>query len=152
MKIIRITRGILLVLLITFTGCMGTPVKFNTMPEQPYDATRGREVRGGSCGFQLLTFIPIMINDRAQRAYDRLVAAAGGDYVTDIKVNERWSYAFVGTVYCTEMKATAYPRIVSSTGAAAQEEEKASSIDECIEACKKNTSRTAEQCFDACKR
>jgi len=31
-----------------------------------------------------------------------------------------------------------------------QKTRKVSSIDECIKACKENTSRTAEQCFDAC--
>jgi hypothetical protein len=34
----------------------------------------------------------------------------------------------------------------------ARKEKKSSSISECIEACKENTSRTPEQCFDACNR
>ena len=152
MKIIRMMHGILLLLLITVTGCAGTVVKFNAMPEQPYDATKGREIMGGACGIQLITFIPIMINDRAQRAYEEMVIAAGGDYVTDIKVNERWIYALVGTVYCTDMKAMAYPKIASSAPPAMQGTKKLSAIEECIKACKDNTNRTPEECFDACKR
>ena len=151
MKTMRLTRwGVLLAFFIVFTGCAGVPVSFNTMPEQPHDAAKGRTIEARACGFQLLLVIPISNNDRAQRAYSQLVEAAGNDYVTDIKVNESWIYALVGTAYCTEMQAMAYPKIAASTGGPTQEIKKPSSIDECIEACKKNTNRTNEECFDAC--
>lgn len=164
MKTMRKTSwAVLLAFFIVSAGCAGVPVNFNSMPEQPHDVTRGRTVSGSACGFQLLLIIPISINDRAKRAYSQLAAAAGGDYVTDIKVNETWTYAFVGTVYCTEMEAMAYPKIAASTGSQTQEInkpsspegqtqeiKKPSSMDACIEACKKNTDRTNEQCFDSC--
>ena len=153
MKIIRITPGILLLFLVAFTGCTGTVVKFNTMREQPYDATQGRVVKGAACGLQLLVFIPISLNDRHQRAYTELVSEAGDDYVTEIKVNEKWYYAVLGTVYCTEMQAMAYPMVAPAAGAATKK--RRSSYDEsrrCIKACKESTNRTSEQCFDACKR
>ncbi len=35
--------------------------------------------------------------------------AAGNDYITDIKIQESWTYAFVGTVYTTAYTAMAYP-------------------------------------------
>ncbi len=62
------------------------------------------------CGFQLLLFIPININDRHARAYQRLREKAAADYLTDIRVQESWTYALVGTVYTVRMDATAYPR------------------------------------------
>ena len=111
MKIMHITKwGIFLALFIAFAGCSGVPVKFNTVPNQPYDTTKGRTVTSKACGFQLLLVIPISINDRADRAYADLVSEASGDYMTDIRVQERWYYAFVGTMYCTEMQAMAYPK------------------------------------------
>jgi len=151
MKTMRKTRwGALLAFFIVCAGCTGVPVNFNAMPEQPHDTTRGRAVESSACGFQLLLVIPISINDRAERAYNQLTGAAGGDYVTDIRVNETWTYAFVGTMYCTEMHAMAYPKMAAPAGGQTQEIKKPSSMDECIEACKKNTSRTSEQCFDSC--
>jgi hypothetical protein len=142
---------ILLLFLVAFTGCTGTAVKFHTMPEQPHDATRERVVNGSACGFQFLVFIPISLNDRHQRAYAELESAAGNDYVTEIKVNEKWYYALVGTVYCTEMQAMAYPKGAPAAGAATKEEKKQlSPIEECIRACRENTNRTSEQCFDEC--
>jgi len=152
MKIKHITPGILLLFLVAFTGCYGIAVRLNTMPAQPYDATRGKVVEGDACGFQLLAFIPISINDRAWRAYNKLVQEAGDDYVTNIKVNEKWYYAVLGTVYCTELQAMAYPKSVPTAVPAPQEKPQLSPVEECIKTCKEGTNRTSEQCFDACKR
>ncbi len=55
-------------------------------------------------------FIPISVNDRHDQAYNILKGQANGDYITDIKVTESWTYAFVGTIYTTKMTATAYPK------------------------------------------
>lgn len=114
------TQGIILGIIATFSmavmGCTGAPVMFKSMTEQNYDATKGRTITAGACGFQLLLFIPININNRQQQAYTKLIRQAGNDhYVTDIKVQEKWTYAFVGTVYCTQLEATAYPLIAGST-------------------------------------
>jgi hypothetical protein len=121
MKIMGIIRwGIIFALLIAFPGCTGAPVKFNTMPEQPHDLSRGRPITASACGFQLLLVIPISINDRAERAYSDIVSKAFGDYVTNISVQEQWYWAFVGTVYCTEMQAMAYPKIIAPAEAPKQ--------------------------------
>jgi hypothetical protein len=103
--------GISVVLCIVMASCASTPVTFKSMMDEKYDATKGRTITGSACGFQLLLFIPIMVNQRAEMAYDGLMKQAGNDYVTDIKVRERWTYAFIGTVYCTDLEATAYPRL-----------------------------------------
>lgn len=108
---------LLLAVLLLLNGCMGKAVKFHAPVDQPYDAAKGRSVTGEACGFQLLLLIPININSRAQQAYGSLLEHAGADsVVTDIKVQEKWFYAFVGTVYCTELQGTAYPRLPAPQG------------------------------------
>ena len=98
------------------TACASAPVTFKStaMTDQKYDLTKERTITGSACGFQLLLFFPIMVNQRTGIAYNELMAKAGSDYVTDFKIRERWIYAFVGTVYCTDLEATAYPRIAVS--------------------------------------
>jgi len=66
-----------------------------------------RTITAEACGFQLLLFIPIAINGRLESAYGMLEAKAGGDFITDVEVQERWTYGFVGTSYCTELRAKA---------------------------------------------
>ena len=57
----------------------------------------------------MLLLIPININDRQERAYTLLKAQANGGFITDVKIKESWTYAFVGTVYKTTITATVYP-------------------------------------------
>jgi hypothetical protein len=106
---------VLLVLFAACAGCAGTPVTFKSLTDVKYDATKGRTVSGSACGFQLLFLIPIKINDRGERAYAELLHDAGpGYYVTDINVSESWKYGLVGTAYCTDLKATAYPQLTAA--------------------------------------
>lgn len=95
-------------------ACTGTPVKTGAANQQidiaNVDFSKGRKISAAASGFQLLLFIPININDRQERAFQTLLGQAGGDYVTDIKVDESWTYAFVGTVYKTTIEAMAYPQ------------------------------------------
>jgi hypothetical protein len=102
----------ILALIIFSAGCAGKAVKFESVADQAYDASKGREVEATKRGFQLFCIIPIMTNSRQARAYQVLCNMAGDDYViTDVKVQEYWRYAFVGTVYATRMRATLYPKI-----------------------------------------
>ena len=95
-------------------GCAGTPVKVGSTIGQDFDASKGRSISASASGFQLFLLIPIKVNSRQARAYEALLAKAGGDYITDIKVQESWTYAFVGTVYTTTITATAYPKFQRS--------------------------------------
>lgn len=108
------------VLAVTGLGCMGTKVQFADAPLDRLDLTRGRTITATSSGFQLLLFIPIGVNGRHAEAYERLKKEAGSDYITDIKIQESWTYAFVGTVYHTTMTATAYPDKLAARSAAGQ--------------------------------
>lgn len=110
MKILkRITLLIMIVFLMISIGCSGAPVRIDSTPQRPIDTTKGRVITASSCGFQLFLLIPIMVNGRQARAYQNLLMAAGRDYITDIKIKESWVYGFVGTAYCTDFEATAYP-------------------------------------------
>ncbi len=103
---------LLLVFAVYLTGCSGKPVTFNSVDPKLYadKKSEGRTISGEASGLQLLLFIPVGVNDRHQNAYNALKAQANGDIITDIKVTESWTYAFVGTVYTTKFTATAYPR------------------------------------------
>lgn len=92
---------------LAIAGCAGTPVKLGTQSSTPVPKGTAREISSEACGTQLLLFIPIMINGRLDRAYRELEAQAGGDYITDVQMQERWTYIFVGTNYCTALHAKA---------------------------------------------
>ena len=113
MKVSNLFKFIFLtVFAVYFTGCSGKPVTFNSVDPKLYADKKGesRTISGEASGFQLLLFIPISVNDRHQQAYDVLKGKANGDYITDIKVTESWTYALVGTIYTTKITATAYPK------------------------------------------
>ncbi len=101
------------VLLICFflTGCAGKPIKFvsSDIHSDKIDFSKGRPIHATASGLQLLLFIPININDRHDRACQLLKAMAGNDYISNVKIQEEWTYAFVGTIYKTTISATAYP-------------------------------------------
>jgi|LGVF01.1.fsa_nt_gb hypothetical protein len=102
----------ILALIIFSAGCAGKAVKFESIAGQAYDTSKGREVEATKRGLQLLWVIPIMTNSRQARAYQVLCDIAGDDYViTNVKIQEYWRYALVGTVYGTTMRATLYPKI-----------------------------------------
>ena len=102
----------IIVLLIFGVGCAGRPVKIESVANQNYDTSRGREVVATAHGFQLLLVIPIRVNSRQARAYQAIRNMAGDNYViTNVRVKEFWRYAFWGTVYGTRIRATLYPKI-----------------------------------------
>ncbi|MHC5210870.1 MAG: hypothetical protein ACYTG2_09150 [Planctomycetota bacterium] len=92
-------------------GCAGTAVRIPNVPARTYDASKGRRVTAESTGFQLLLWIPIGINERHQKCYDDLERQAPGHFITDVKIQDSWTYAFVGTLYSVKMEATAFPYV-----------------------------------------
>jgi len=95
-------------------GCIGSKVHFEDIPVAKVDMTRGRTVEGCTSGFQLLCLIPIGINGRQESAYWKLRRAAGNDFVTDIGVEESWTWAYIGTIHKTRLIGTAYPEKLSA--------------------------------------
>jgi len=88
-------------------ACAGRPVALGTRINGPVPTGTERTITAEACGFQLFLLIPININDRLARAYESLEAQAGGDFITDVQVQESWGWRFVGTSYCTALKAKA---------------------------------------------
>jgi len=109
----NIVRGCFLIVIGLSTACSGTPVNFATGQNPPLDLEHGRSIKAEACGFQLFLLIPIAINGRQERAYESLRMQSGSDFITDVAVKESWVYGFVGTAYCTELTAMAYPRKVA---------------------------------------
>lgn len=104
--------------LLILGSCSGRAISLgnahNDNPDQQIDLkkidfTKGREIHAEAGGFQLLLFIPINTNDRQERAYQNLRYQAGSDFISDIKIQESWTYGLVGTVYTTRLEAKAYP-------------------------------------------
>ena len=93
--------------LILMAGCAGKPVQLGSPVAGAAPTGESRTISAEACGFQLFLFIPIGVNGRLAAAYSELEAKAGGDFITDVEVQERWTYGFVGTSYCTELRAKA---------------------------------------------
>lgn len=114
MKIIKQVLSIAMIAMMTmsFTGCAGTPITFKSVDPKSYANLKdqGRNIKGQASGFMLLFLIAININNRHESAYGQLLAQASGEYITDIKIEESWTYALVGTLYTTTITATGYPK------------------------------------------
>lgn len=88
-------------------ACASAPVSLGNRVSGPMPSGPTRTIGAEACGFQLLLFIPIGINDRMERAYGSLQAQAAGDFITNVQVQESWGWRFVGTSYCTTLQAKA---------------------------------------------
>lgn len=107
----KFATPLLLSLCVLLSACAGPAVKMgNVSSLEQIDTSKGEKLTASASGFQLLLFIPIAINSRQQSAYQSLLEQAGDRLLTDVKVTESWSYAFVGTVHTTTIEATAYPK------------------------------------------
>lgn len=105
----KIARTLLATIMIAnlLAGCAGAPVPLGTHITDAAPIGTTKPITASACGFQLLLFIPIGVNDRLERAYGSLQAQAAGAIITDVEVKESWSYGFVGTSYCTTLQAKA---------------------------------------------
>jgi hypothetical protein len=113
-SLIKLAIFSIFVMIIFSIGCAGKPIRVGVVDQEVnsanFDLTKGQSISASASGFQLLLFIPISINSRHDRAYQKLRSDAGDAYITDIKIQESWSYAFIGTIYTTTIEAMAYPR------------------------------------------
>jgi hypothetical protein len=91
-------------------GCSGVPVHMGLKKGERLPAGRSRDIASGACGFQVVfAYFPLgfALNGRLARAYEGLERQADGDAITDVEISEEWHYAFVGTSYCTKLRARA---------------------------------------------
>jgi len=100
------------VMVLSIGGCSGKPITFKSVNPLNYaDVKEQKRVEvGQASGFQLLLFFPIKINSRHERAYNQLLKKADGDYVTNVRIKDSWTYAFIGTIYKTTITADIYPK------------------------------------------
>jgi hypothetical protein len=106
---LRLLRTAAFAAALVVAGCAGEPVRLGGALPAGASLAQARDISAKACGFQLMLLIPIMINDRHERAYQALLAQAGPNAVTNVAIEESWSYAFVGTIYCTRLRAQAVP-------------------------------------------
>ena len=106
---IRVMTGALFLASIGLVGCVGTRVHFEDVPLDKVDLSRGHKVTAEASGFHLFEVIPLGVNGRQARAYERMKNEAPFEYLTDIKVQDSWLWIWIGIKYSTTMSATAYP-------------------------------------------
>ena len=104
-------RGLLIALVLGALGCQTLYVDFPSPDPATLDLSSPRVVSSRGCGFALLHFIPFGVNDRVDRAWTHLRRAAGHSVLGDVQQRERWMYLFVGSLWCTDLVANAYPRL-----------------------------------------
>ena len=104
----RLRCGLTLMSALVALSCVGPTVKLSNQRELSYDPSQSRTIRASECGYQVFGWVPLDVLDRAQRAYYSLLSQASGDVILDVKVRERWYYALIMTIYCTDLEATAY--------------------------------------------
>ena len=106
---IRVMTGALFLVSAGLVGCVGTSVQLDDVPLDKVDLSRGHKVMGEASGFHLFEVIPLGVNGRQARAYERMKNEAPFEYLTDIRVQDSWLWIWVGIKYSTAMSATAYP-------------------------------------------
>ncbi len=89
------------------TGCVGQVAMVAPQPLRQGAVVDAGPAQGSACGFLLLGVIPISINDRVSRAYEQALTAANAGAVTDTSVQERWYFALIGTVLCSDLSGRA---------------------------------------------
>lgn len=115
----NIKTTLITILLSAFVfGCAGTPVHFSDAPIDKIDLSRERHVTAKAASVHLFDLIPIGINDRHVNAYEKLQAEAGNDYLTNIKIQDSWSWVVIGHKYTTVLTADAYPEKTSQSSEA----------------------------------
>jgi hypothetical protein len=136
----KYTNNIYLLICFTITlvlaGCSSVPISFPTTLAKDVDVTQGRVVEGKSCGVHILYLIPININGRYEDAYKDLMERAGNDKIANLSIEESWSYIYVGNIYCTKLKATAYPLLSAIKERAARQSPVIKSVEERLAALK----------------
>lgn len=102
-----------LLLSVLVCGCSGPLV--NIAPVPPGEYSEEGVVKGEACGFLLLGMLPLGVNDRAERAYDRALKSVRATSLTETSVNESWYFTPLGPAVCTGIEGTALVRSATTT-------------------------------------
>jgi len=99
--------GFALVALVSF-ACAGTPASLGPREPAVYDANDRVDYSATECGAQVLIFLPLMTNDRVGRAMALIEQRAGGRYIANVRLRERWTYLVFGEILCTDVVAATF--------------------------------------------
>ena len=89
-------------LVVLFAACSGT-ARMRT-PAGP--ASVG-DCKATTVSGMIFGFIPVMYNDRLQRAYDECAGTFGARSLSNIEVQEKWYFALLGNVFVTTVSGSA---------------------------------------------
>ena len=94
-------RAAALLLIATVAGCFSD--RLTIAPQPPGTYTEIGPAKGLGCGLLVFNLIPFRVNDRAARAYAKALREASATALIDTTVEDRWYFAVIGTVVCTEI-------------------------------------------------
>lgn len=106
-----IVRALLGLSLVTLPACQTRPIRLDDVGAR-FDESQPREVKARACGFMLVfPFVHARMRSRLLRAKAGLEDQANGAVLANVRVEESAYSVLFGTVFCTELAATAYPRL-----------------------------------------
>lgn len=98
----KVTSLIAIAACTLMVGCSSVPLRMGPVPGKEYEVVGKGNANAG--GFMLFQFIPIMHNDKIQRAYTAAVNQRGGDDLLNPTITERWFWAYIGNGYRTTIE------------------------------------------------
>jgi len=99
-----------LALCLAFAGCSNHAIRLDDFEDAKVNIDRPREVKSETCGV-MVSFIPFRMRSQLIRASQDLKRSANGGVLTNIRVQESWYWLVLADLLCTEIRATAYPRV-----------------------------------------
>ena len=99
-----------LMLCATFLGCTTNSIRLDDYEDVKINDSRPKDIKAESCGF-LMGMIPFRMKSQLIRLDRQYRYSANGGAITNVRVRESWYWWGIGTLLCTEVRATAYPRL-----------------------------------------
>ena len=90
-------------------GCSSRMV--NVAPLPPTEYSEIGPSSGEACGLLLFSMFPMSMNDRVERAYAQALQRVEGTSLTDTVLTDRWYFALLGPVVCTQVEGLALRRV-----------------------------------------
>ncbi len=99
-------KFVLLLCLLSLSACTG---RLYSVPQPDFDPQKYEvvgEARETATGLNLFNFIPINLNNKIQRAVEEAIRSRSGDVITNLRVRERWFWAYVLNGYKIDIEGT----------------------------------------------
>jgi len=92
------------------SACSGTITSLGAREPAVYNANDRVDYSVTECGAQVMIFLPVMTNNRVERAMELIEKRAGDRYIADVRLRERWTYLVFGEILCTDVVAATFGR------------------------------------------